>query len=130
MSPYLQSICAMSIQIHALDPTLFMGLFGLSDAGLRERRVVRMAATDTPGFPRRVGLRDRPAGASVLLLNWQQKDAQSPYRASGPIFVEDGLDGTVNPAAAAIPDVLRRRLLSLKAHDATRMRIDAEVAEG
>jgi Protein of unknown function (DUF1203) len=121
---------AMSFQILALDPSPFAKLFGLSDADLRERNAVRMAVTEEPGFPCRVGLRDMPVGASALLLNWRHQDAASPYMANGPIFVEEGVTAAATLAPDEIPDVLRRRLLSLRAYDANGMMIDAEVVEG
>jgi hypothetical protein len=120
----------MPFQVLALDPERFTGLFGLSDIALRERNVVRMPVTETPGFPCRVGLRDMEVGKTALLLNWRHQDAPSPYRANGPIFVEDGLTGAATLAPGEVPDVLRRRFLSLRAYDAGGMMIDADVVEG
>lgn len=120
----------MAFQIHALDPKPFTQLFGLPDSVLKERNVVRMAVTESPGFPCRVGLRDMPAGASALLLNFRHQDAASPYRSNGPIFVEEGSSVAASIPRNTIPDVLARRLLSLRAYDAAGMIVDADVVEG
>lgn len=120
----------MAFQILALDPKPFAALFGLSDAELKERNAVRMPVTESPGFPCRVGLRDMPAGASALLLNFRHQDAASPYRANGPIFVEEGSGAAAVMPANTIPDVLTRRLLSLRAYDGQGMMVDADVVEG
>lgn len=120
----------MSFQILALDPKPFVPLFGLTDAGLKERNVVRMPVTESPGFPCRTGLRDMPVGASALLLNYLHQDAASPYRASGPIFVEEGRTAQAEIPPDVVPEVLTRRLLSLRAYDPAGMIVDAEVVEG
>jgi hypothetical protein len=120
----------MSFQIHALDPKPFKDLFGLSDPELMERNAVRMKVTESPGFPCRVGLRDMTVGATALLLNTRHQDARSPYRANGPIFVEEGAMAAAQIAPNHVPDVIRRRLLSLRAYDAAGMMLDADVVEG
>lgn len=120
----------MSFQVLALDPKPFVPLFGLSDADLCERNVVRMTVDESPGFPCRTGLCDMPVGATALLLNWRHQDAASPYRASGPIFIQEGCDAPAAIPANLLPDVLSRRLLSLRAYDAAGMMVDAEVVEG
>jgi hypothetical protein len=120
----------MAFQILALDPKPFTSLYGLSEAELRERHVVRMPVTESPGYPCRVGLRDMPAGASALLLNFRHQDAVSPYRANGPIFVEEGSGAPAAIPPNTIPDVLKRRLLSLRAYDGQGMMVDADVVEG
>jgi hypothetical protein len=120
----------MSFQIHALDPKPFQSLFGLPEAELRERNVVRMTAAEHPGFPCRVGLCDMPVGASALLLNFRHQDAASPYRANGPIFVEEGRNAPAVIPPGIVPDVLVRRLLSLRAYDVAGMIVDADVVEG
>lgn len=120
----------MSFQILALDAGPFAPLFGLSEAELKERHVVRMPVTESPGFPCRVGLRDMPVGASALLLNYRHQDAASPYRANGPIFIEEHQAKSVMLPPGIVPDVLTRRLVSLRAYDAAGMIVDADVVEG
>ena len=120
----------MAFQILALDPNPFASLYGLSDSALKERNVVRMPVTESPGFPCRVGLRDIPTGSTALLLNFRHQDAASPYRANGPVFVEEGRTTAAEIPPNTVPDVLTRRLLSLRAYDAAGMIVDAEVSEG
>ena len=58
----------MSYVVRGLDPKPYSHLFGLSDAELAERGVVRMTVS-SPSFPCRVSLTDREIGEKVLLLN-------------------------------------------------------------
>jgi membrane glycosyltransferase len=52
-----------------------------------------------------------------------------PYRGSGPIYVREQAR-PANLAAGEVPDLLRRRLLSLRAYDAAGMLRASEVIEG
>jgi hypothetical protein len=66
----------------------------------------------------------------LILLNHAHLTAPaSPYRASGPIFVREE---AVPPASVidALPGMLARRLLSLRAYDQAWMMVAAEVAQG
>jgi hypothetical protein len=115
--------------IRGLDPAPFAGLYGLSDAALAERGVVRMAVDATPGFPCRITLEDVDVGESVLLLNHEHLPVDSPYRQRHAIFVRDGA------AEAArfeneVPAQLAIRTLSLRAYDADGMMADADLVEG
>lgn len=119
----------MDYVISGLPMQQFQSLFGLDDAELRERGVVRMTVDSSPGFPCRISLEDAQAGESVLLLPWQHLDADTPYRAGGPIFVRE----TAREHARirnAIPEQQYSRLLSVRAYDAEGWMLDAEVVEG
>jgi hypothetical protein len=100
-----------------------------SDDELRARGVVRRTADHSPGFPCRVSLRDAEPGETVLLLNYEHQPADTPYRASHAIYVREGAV-EARPGVGEVPDVLRRRLLSVRAFDADGMMVDADVAEG
>lgn len=115
--------------IRGLDPAPFVPLYGLSDADLAARGVVRMMADPDGGSPCRVTLEDAPAGSRVLLLNHEHLPAPSPYRARHAIFVREG---AVEAAhwVDAVPRQLARRLLSLRAYDAAGMMVAAEVLPG
>lgn len=115
--------------IRGLDPTPFRGLYGLGDAALAEREVVRMRVDATPGFPCRVTLEDVAPGADVLLLNFEHLPVATPYRARHAIFVREGADAP-GVFEDIVPDVLARRLLSLRAFDAEGMMTDADVIDG
>ena len=53
----------------------------------------------------------------------------TPYRASGPIYVREGAT-QANPAVNEVPGQLRRRQLSVRAYSARGMMRDAAVVEG
>lgn len=119
----------MSYVVTGLSPAPFRALFGQSDAALAEAGVIRMTADKKPGFPCRVSLEDAEPGETLLLLNHEYLDADTPYRGRHAIFVREA----DRPAARfenEIPEQLRIRLLSVRAFDAQGMMRDAEVAEG
>jgi Protein of unknown function (DUF1203) len=110
-----------------LEP--FAGLFAMDEDALAKRNVLRMVATESPGFPCRVSLQDAAAGESVLLLPHTHHDMATPYRASGPIFVRENAQ-PARPETGEVPAMLRSRVLSLRAYDASGMMVSAEVTEG
>ena len=113
----------MSYVVRGLDPTPYKPLFGLSDAELAERGVVRLTVS-SPTFPCRVSLTDRDLGESVLLLNHLSHDVANPYRASHAIFVTEGAE---EPAEFVdeVPPVFEKRVLSLRGFDKDGMMADA-----
>jgi hypothetical protein len=119
----------MSFVIRGLDPAPFSAFYGLSDAALAERQMVRMRADSKPGFPCRVTLEDAEPGETLLLLNHESMALPTPYRARHAIFVREGAE---TPAVYedAIPDQLACRLLSVRSFDAAGMMLDADVVEG
>jgi Protein of unknown function (DUF1203) len=119
----------MSFQISGLPVAPFAPLFGLSDAELATRNIVRRTADQSPGFPCRVSLRDAEPGATLLLLNYEHLPVSSPYRSSHAIYVREYAE-EAHLAVNEVPDVLRRRLLSLRAFDKRGMLLDADVADG
>jgi hypothetical protein len=116
----------MTYRIAGLDPAPFKPLFGLSDAQLAERGIVRMSVTD-PGFPCRVSLTEREVGERVLLLNHLSHDVANPYRATHAIFIGEADE----PATFVddIPPVFEGRVLSLRGFDASGMMADAVLAQ-
>lgn len=118
----------MNYQLSGLEPAPFEKLFDLDDAALAARGMRRMRSDKPVGFPCRISLEDTPVGEEVLLLPFTHQDSQSPYRASGPIFVRRG-----QPAARianALPSYLTLRPLSVRAYDAADEMVDAEVVDG
>lgn len=119
----------MDYVVKGLPLQPFLPLFGLEDAQLAQRGIVRMIADGKPGYPCRVTLEDAEPGESLLLLNWRHHDADTPYRADGPIFVrESALETRV--VHNAVPEQQRSRLLSVRAYDAAGWMRDADVVEG
>jgi hypothetical protein len=116
-------------RLAGLDPTPFQSLFELSDDALHRLGAVRRTADSVPGFPCRVSLEDAPVGAELLLLPYEHHPARSPYRASGPIFVRRDAQRS-DLAPGEVPPYVTRRLMSLRAYDASAMMIDAAVCDG
>ena len=122
----------MTYRIVSLDPLAFRPLFLLADDELKERRIERSFADSSTGTPCRVSLEDAHEAEEVLLLPFAHHAADSPYAASGPIFVRRKAverDDVVR-FTDRVPPVLEWRLLSVRAYDATAHMIDAEVCEG
>jgi hypothetical protein len=116
-------------RLAGLDPAPFEPLFALTDDALQRLGAVRRTADSAPGFPCRVSLEDAPVGAELLLLPYEHHPARSPYRSSGPIFVcRDAKRSDLPPGE--VPPYVTRRLMSLRAYDASAMMIDAAVCEG
>ena len=118
----------MNYIVNGLPLEAFQPLFGMTEDELRKHGVSRVVA-DGPGYPCRVTLEDAEPGESLLLLNWRHLDADSPYRADGPIFVREAALASYE-ARNTIPDQQRIRLLSVRAYDERGWMRDAEVVEG
>lgn len=119
----------MAYRFTGLEPDQFVQLFSLSDAELAARGICRVTADSKPGFPCRISLEDAEPGETLLLLPFAHQSANSPYRASGPIFVRQSASKAAH-IIDALPPVLCGRLLSLRAYDAKDLIVDAEVSEG
>lgn len=111
-----------------LEP--FRPLFRLADAELAERGVVRMTADAPVGFPCRILLEDARPGETLLLLNYEHQDADTPYRSRHAIFVNEAASAT-RRFEGEIPAVLSvRPWISLRAFDRAGMMVDAAIAPG
>ncbi|HUA77869.1 MAG TPA: DUF1203 domain-containing protein [Acetobacteraceae bacterium] len=119
----------MSFRISGLSPEPFRHLFGLPEEELARHGVLRYVADEKPGFPCRIEMRDAEPGETVLLLNHVCQPAGTPYRATHAIFVREGAAETYE-RVDEVPEVMRARLLSLRAYDAAGMMLDADVVEG
>ena len=100
----------------------------MPDARLHELGARRVIADD-PRMPCRVSMEHARLGEELLLLNFEHQPANTPYRATHAIYVRRAADRAFD-AVDMIPEVLRSRLLSIRAFDAAHMMIDAEVCEG
>ena len=116
-------------RIEALDAAPFESLFALPDAQLRARGIQRRRADADFGYPCRVSLEDALDGEELLLLPWRPHDVDSPYQASGPIFVRRGARRAQLPVDH-VPEYVRRRLISLRAYEGDALMVSAEVVEG
>jgi hypothetical protein len=124
----------MDFRISGLPVEPFIQYYSMSDAELLAhgaRRVVATASAVPQMMPPcRVSLRDAEPGEVSILMNYSHHvSPASPYRATGPIFVREG----VRAAASVInrvPAQQRIRLLSVCAYDADGIMVDADVMEG
>jgi hypothetical protein len=119
----------MSFRIRGLAASEFDHLAGAPDERLQALGVKRMRVTAPHAAPDRISLRDAEPGETVLLLNYEHQPSESPYRSRHAIYVIEGEQRTFD-AVDEVPDVMRRRLLSLRAFDAQGMMVDADVADG
>ena len=119
----------MSFIVSALPAEPFRPLFGLSDAALAERGVIRRTVDAKPGFPCRVSLQDAEPGETVLLLNYEHQSAPTPFRASHAIYVREG-GPQAELVAGEVPQLFRHRMMSLRAFSEDGMLLGAEVAPG
>jgi hypothetical protein len=121
-------VMSRTFQFHGIPMTPFLPLFSLDDAALAQRGIVRTFAEESPGYPCRVSLQEAHTGEELLLLNYDHQQANSPYRASGPIYVRRGA-APATLAANVVPESVLRRLTSVRAYDAAHMIIDAEICD-
>lgn len=108
-----------------LDP--FRPLFSLSDEDLAARGVIRKTADAKPGYPCRVSLCDAEPGDTVLLMNFESHSADTPYRSSYAIYVNEQAAATAQ-SIDELPPVFRGRPIALRIFDAQGMLIGAELA--
>jgi hypothetical protein len=104
-------------------------LFELTDEELHKRSTKWLVADADPGYPCRVSLADAEVGERVLATTFIHHDVQSPYRASGPVFVRE-IAQTANLVVNEIPIMFHHRLLSLRAYDSHGMMVGASVIQG
>lgn len=119
----------MAFQISGLDVGEFSHSFGKDKETLAQSGITRIIVDSKPGYPCRVSLQDADIGESVLLMNYEHQPASSPYRSSHAIFVRESAD-QANPGQNEVPDVLRHRLISVRAFDSAGMMVDADIVDG
>jgi uncharacterized protein DUF1203 len=118
-----------AFQLVGLPFEPFAKYFSLTDSQLHDLGMRRVVATSQPGYPCRVSLCDAAVGEKLLLLPYTHLPENSPYRASGPIFVrEHAQQRSIEPDV--VPDYVKLRLISIRAYDASHLMIDAAVCEG
>ena len=115
--------------IRGLSSEPFQALFELSDDELEKRRARRLIVDSKPGFPCRVSLQDAEPGEEVILTNFVHLDSQSPFHSAHAIYVRKGVSAAA-PYRDRLPDMLRTRLLSIRAFDVNDMLLSADVVPG
>jgi hypothetical protein len=101
----------------------------MSEAELIQQGARSYVADKPIGFPDRISLKDAAPGNRVLLVNYIYQPANTPYRGTHAIYVNEAADKPFD-AIDEVPSALRARLLSLRAFDADHMMIDADIIEG
>src|SRR5947199_9307139 len=105
-----------NFRIVGLPLTQFEPLFSLDDNELAQKGARRLIVDSKPGFPCRVSLQDAEIGERVILVPFVHHDVESPYRASGPIFVRENARQS-NLCPSEIPDVVARRVMSVRPYE-------------
>lgn len=116
-------------QITALSSEMFDLLLNQTDEELRAIGACRMVADKKPGFPCRVSLVDAEPGEEVLLVSFTHHDVNSPYRASGPIFVRVNAK-TAKLSVNEIPPMILSRALSIRGYDRFGMMLMSDALNG
>ncbi len=119
----------MDFQISGLGYAEFAPLFRMTEQELATRNIVKRVVDEHPGFPCRVSLEDAHLGETVILLNHEHLAVASPYRSQHAIYVRENAQ-PAHLSVNEIPEVMRTRLLSLRAFDEAGMMLDADVAHG
>jgi hypothetical protein len=119
----------MSFRLSGLDPAPFAPLFTLDDSALAARGMRRVVADSDSGYPCRVSLEDARAGQELILVPWEHVAGDTPYRASGPIFVRRGARQRML-VPGEVPLYVSKRQMSLRAYDSAWLMVDATVCEG
>jgi len=119
-----------SFQVVPLSREQFENLIGAGSDVLRTFGACRLVADAPSGYPCRVSLTDARVGETLLLLPFAHHDVDSPYRASGPIYVRENAT-TARPQVGEIPEMLRKRaLLSVRAYNGEGWLIGCDVVPG
>lgn len=118
-----------SFQIVALERDCFTHLLSATETDLAAVGARWVVVDGKPGYPCRVSLEDAEVGERSLLVPFTHHDVDSPYRASGPIFVRETAR-TRRLAVNEIPSMLETRQLSVRAYSADAMMVAAKVVDG
>ncbi len=118
-----------SFQILGLKSTQLDSITNLSEQELKSRGIKKFTVDANPGYPCRLTLEDAKVGEEVLLFSYEHHNVDSPYRASGPVFMRTN-GQEANLEINTIPKMLDHRLLSLRVYDQHSMMIDAETTKG
>lgn len=120
----------MTYVVSGLPVEPFRPLFGLSDAELALRNIVRVRADDDGFYPCRVTLQDVQPGQTLLLLNYEHQPLPSPYQSRHAIFVSEGATAQAVLTDAMPNQLTSRKLISLRAYDEAGMILDAAIVPG
>lgn len=118
-----------NFKIKPLSHKEFSGLFELTDLELEKIGAIKMTVDQFPGFPCRISLEDAELGEEIILLYYKHHKINSPYQASGPIFIRKRTNTPIFKNNE-IPKMLNHRLLSLRGYDENGILKEASVIDG
>lgn len=119
----------MGFRIQGLAVERFAHLFGLDDAALAAQGAKRCIADVYPGYPDRIEMRDANIGERLILVNYEHLPAASPYRSRHAVFVLENAHRCYS-AENQVPEVIRRRMISLRAFDEADYMVTAQLVSG
>jgi len=119
----------MNFQVRAIDSKLFAHYFEMSDSELTKIQATRIKVDEKPGYPCRISLQEANIGEIIIALPYMHHNVNSPYKASGPIFIRMNVK-TTKLEVNEIPEILQKRLLSIRAYNSQNMMIDATLSQG
>ncbi|MCG9648152.1 DUF1203 domain-containing protein [Vibrio brasiliensis] len=115
--------------VKPLEQTNFEQLFNKDEQQLAQINARWLVADAKPGYPCRVSLQEAEVGERVLLIPFNYHDVNSPYQASGPIFVRENAQ-VAEMKVNQIPEILAERLLSVRAYSQDSMMLNATTVQG
>ena len=118
-----------NFQVHAIDASKHAKLFDYDEQKLKAIGAVRSQVQSKPGTPCRVSLQDADIGEEVILFPFKHHDVDSPYQATGPIFIRKNAV-TAKLPINEVPKMLLHRTLSLRCYNESAMMIDARTIHG
>jgi hypothetical protein len=116
----------MTFAITGLPIEDFRPPFGLDEATLAARGIIRETAEAGGRYPCRITLEDAAPGDTLLLLNYEDHAAPTPYRNAYAIFVNETA-AEAKRFVDEVPPVLRGRPIALRVFDETGIKIAAEL---
>lgn len=120
----------MAFRIRGLSPDRFRRFFSMTDQALRDIGIEPAIADESaPGYPCRVSLSHAAPGERLILVNFEHQPERSPYRSAHAIYVAENSEDAFD-AIDRIPEIIRVRMLSVRAFDAKHMMIAADVVDG
>ncbi|MDP2572136.1 DUF1203 domain-containing protein [Vibrio penaeicida] len=115
--------------VKPLEKNIFDELLNKSEEQLAEVNARWLFADSKPGYPCRVSLKEAEVGEKVLLVPFKYHDVLSPYQGTGPIFIRENAE-TAQLDINEIPEILTKRLLSVRAYNSENLMIHAETVQG
>ena len=118
-----------NFQVVAIEASEYADLFEYDQEKLASIGAVKSIVDTNPGYPCRVSLQDAEIGEEVILFAFKHHDVDSPYQATGPIFIRENAQ-SAKLKTNELPKMLLHRTLSLRCYNDKAMMIDARTIHG